>query len=245
MHATLRPSSAMTCKLSCTGADMDGPDSGEQKLGRMLLSRIADGNFHTPVRRLAPCVHLYSWGDTGDWLYLIQRGWVKSMTWSWEGKPCLLGINGPADLLGVSGFLTGQRTETVMTKTPAQIRVIARDQFHQILADQGLRTAWHDYLTSRIADQQEALTYFVTLDSEHRLAATLLRLARKFGVQAENGLRINCRMTQDELAQMVGTTRSRIGYFLKCFEGKKIIEKRSSVLVVYEDRLVDYLLTCP
>ncbi|HEY2577798.1 MAG TPA: Crp/Fnr family transcriptional regulator [Streptosporangiaceae bacterium] len=224
---------------------MGGPDMGDQKLGKMLLSRIDEGNFHAPIRKLAPYVHLYSWGDTGDWLYLVQRGWVKSLTWSWEGKPCLLAISGPADLLGVSGFLTGQRTETVMTKTPTQIRVIAHDQFHQILADLGLRAAWHDYLTSRIAEQQEALTYFVTLDSEHRLATTLLRLARKFGVQAENGLRINCKMTQDELAQMVGTTRSRIGYFLKCFEGKKIIEKRSSVLVIDEGRLLDYLLTCP
>jgi CRP-like cAMP-binding protein len=215
------------------------------ELGRLLFTRIKQGDFHAPIRKLPSAVHLYSWGDSGDWLYLIQSGLVKSVTWSSAGKPCLLAIHGPADLLGVSGLLGQQRSETAMTKTPTEIRAIAGAQFRQIVADSLLRDAWHHYLTSWIAEQQETVTNFVTLDSKYRLATTLLRLARKLGDRSGPLLCLSCRITHDELGQMVGTTRSRIGYFLRCFEDEKLVEKHDQTLVVHEDRIRDYLQTAP
>ncbi len=211
-------------------------------LGKIIIAKLNEGTFHAPVRKLPPEVHLYSWGDSGDWLYLINSGWIKCMTWSWNGKPCLLEINGPTAIVGVSGFLTSRRAETAMTKTSTELTVIARDQLHQITDDPQLREAWHNHLTAHIIEQQEALTNFVTLDSEHRLAMTLLRLARKLGTRAGAELIIRCRVTHEELAQMVGTTRSRIGYFLKRFEHAQMTSKSGNQLVVNEDEVVDYLL---
>ncbi|MQA94872.1 MAG: helix-turn-helix domain-containing protein [Streptosporangiales bacterium] len=234
------PTSLRTITGTTGGSRKAFPDDSD--LGRILFERINEGAFHAPIRKLPSAVHLYSWGDSGDWLYLIQSGWVKSVTWSWGGKPCLLAINGPTDLLGVSSLITRQRSETAMTKTQAEIRVIAGDQFQQIMADALLRDAWHRYLTGWIADQQEALTHFVTLDSKQRLATTLLRLARKHGVRTGPALSITCRITHDELGQMVGTTRSRVGYFLRCFEDDQLVERRSQAIVVHEDRLLQYLL---
>lgn len=221
----------------------DGAVHGRITLGEMIFMKLTDGSFHAPVRKLPPDVHLYSWGDNGDWLYLVQSGWTKSMTWSWGGKPCLLEINGPTAILGVSGFLNRRRAETVMTKTATEIRVIARDQFHQITGDPLLRDGWHQHLTAHIVEQQEALTHFVTLDSEHRLAVTLLRLGRKLGVRNGTALSIGCRITHDELAQMVGTTRSRVGYFLKRFESRRMVRKYAQSFVVDEECLMEYLLS--
>lgn len=215
---------------------------GALGFGDLIFAKLLDRSFHAPVRRLPADAHLYSWGDSGDWLYLVQSGWVKSMTWSWGGKPCLLEINGPSALLGVSGFLTRQRAETAMTKTTTEIRVIARDQFQQITGDPSLHDAWQRYLTEHIVEQQESLTHFVTLDSEHRLAVTLLRLGRKVGVRNGAALSIGCRITHDELAQMVGTTRSRVGYFLKGFESAGLVCRSPQSIVVDETRMVDYLL---
>lgn len=194
------------------------------------------------MRKLPPDVHLYSWGDSGDWLYLINSGWVKCMAWAWNGKPCLLNINGPATIVGISGFLTRRRAETAMTKTATEISVITRDQINQITNDPILHEAWHQHLTTHIVEQQELLTHFVTLDSEHRLAATLLRLGRKLGTQSGPATTINCRITHDELAQMVGTTRSRVGYFLKRFACQRMIKKVGQTLVISEDRLIEFLL---
>jgi CRP/FNR family transcriptional regulator, cyclic AMP receptor protein len=228
------------------------PDGGtsthlfdDSTLGTLLFAKIKEGIFHAPIRKLPSAAHLYSWGDSGDWLYLIQSGLVKSVTWSSAGKPCLLAIHGPTDLLGVSGLLGQQRWETAMTKTATEIRVIAGAQFQQIMVDPALRLAWQHYLTSWIAEQQETVTNFVTLDSKYRLATTLLRLARKLGDRSGPLLCLTRRITHDELGQMVGTTRSRIGYFLRCFEDAKLVEKHAQTLVVHEDRIRDYLLTAP
>jgi len=221
--------------------DVNGLGRRPDTLGRMITVRLLEGSLQAPSRKLAPDVQLYSWGDTGDWLYLIQSGWVKSMTWSQGGKPCLLGFSGPTDILGMSGYLTRRRAETAMTKTVTEIRIIARDQFQQIISEPGFRDAWHRYISAQIARQQEALTHFVTLDSEHRLAVMLLNLARNFGVRKGAVLAINCKITQDELAQMVGTTRSRVGYFLKRFEAERLLEKRPDSLAIHESRLAGYL----
>jgi CRP/FNR family transcriptional regulator, cyclic AMP receptor protein len=213
------------------------------KLGEIIYAKLRAGALHAPIRRLPPDVHLYSWGDRGDWLYLINSGWVKCMTWAWSGKPCLLDINGPTAVLGVSGILTSRRAETAMTKTVAEISVIARSQLNQIVDNPIMHEAWNQHLTAHIVEQQEALTHFVTLDSEHRLAMTLLRLGRKLGSRNGPLMTITCRITHDELAQMVGTTRSRIGYFLKRFEGGWMVSRVGHCLVLHEDRLCNYLLT--
>jgi CRP/FNR family cyclic AMP-dependent transcriptional regulator len=158
-----------------------GERAGESgpTLGEIISAKIQKGDVHLPIRKLPPNVQLYSGGDYGDWLYLISNGWVKNMTWSRGGKPCLLDINGPLAILGISGFLTSRRAETAMTKTMTEIGVIARDQFHQMTCDPVFHAAWRDHLAASIVEQQEVLTHFVTLDSEDRLAMALLRLRRK------------------------------------------------------------------
>jgi CRP/FNR family cyclic AMP-dependent transcriptional regulator len=54
-------------------------------------------------------------------------------------------------------------------------------------------------------------------------------------------LHITCRITHNEFGQMVGTTRSRIGYFLKLFEARKMISRDVDTLVVQEHCLIQYL----
>jgi len=236
-------------RVSLRDADRQGTTLHRRTvLGRIILAKIDEGTFHAPVRRLPPEVHLYSWGDSGDWLYLINSGWVKSMTWSLNGKPCLLEISGPTAIVGVSSILRGRRAETAMTKSPTELTVIARDQLHQITDDRMLRDAWDHHLASHITEQQETLTNFVTLDSEHRLAMTLLRLAQRLGSGNGDGdgdgLIIDCRVTHEELTQMVGTTRSRVGYFLKRFQEAGMTTKRGHNIVVNANELTDYLTSC-
>lgn len=241
-HATVTGDSSFASNGPDGTHDTAGQASGRFRLGEIICTKQQEGAFHAPIRKLPPDTHLYSWGDVGDWLYLIKSGWVKCMTWSWGGKPCLLSISGPTAILGVSSLVTGRRAETAMTKTTTEITIIARDQFQQITCDPALHHAWHKYLTTYIVEQQEALTSFVTLDSEHRLAMTLLKLGRTVGNRVGTRLCISCRITHDELAQMVGTTRSRIGYFLKLFEAQHIVARGGHALVVNEDRLTGYLL---
>jgi len=98
------------------------------------------------------------------------------------------------------------------------------------------------YLAVRIADQQQVIANLVTVDSEQRLGKTLLQLARTLGKKDQQGTRIELKISHDELAEMVGTTRPRISLFMQRFRNLGLIETNlDRFLVVNEKKLTDYL----
>ena len=70
------------------------------------------------------------------------------------------------------------------------------------------------YLAVRVADQQQIIANLVTVDSEQRLGQTLLQFARIMGKKDPNSIRIELRISHEELSEMVGTTRPRVSLFM-------------------------------
>ena len=98
------------------------------------------------------------------------------------------------------------------------------------------------YLAVRIADQQDIIANLVTVDSEQRLGQTLLHLARTLGKQDPRSIRIEQRITHEELSAMVGTTRPRISMFMQRFRNLGLIETNENhFLIIKEKKLTDYL----
>jgi CRP/FNR family transcriptional regulator, cyclic AMP receptor protein len=94
----------------------------------------------------------------------------------------------------------------------------------------------------RIADQQQVIANLVTVDSEQRLGQTLLQLARTMGKKDPRSIRIELRISHEELSEMVGTTRPRISMFMQRFHNLGLIEtNRERFLIVKEQKLTDYL----
>jgi CRP-like cAMP-binding protein len=94
----------------------------------------------------------------------------------------------------------------------------------------------------RIADQQQIIANLVTVDSEKRLGETLLRLARKLGKKDVRSILIEHRISQQELSQIVGTTRPRISEFMQRFQRLGLIERTTEhYLIVKESKLTQYL----
>jgi CRP-like cAMP-binding protein len=111
------------------------------------------------------------------------------------------------------------------------------------MAESELMDGFIDYLALRLQEQQEVIATMVTMDSEQRLASVLLRLSRKIGKRrAPHVSAIEERITQEELSGMVGTTRSRVGFFLKRFKDAGLVLPSSDpFLVVNEERLAEYV----
>lgn len=196
------------------------------------------------LKRLLPNDALYMCGAEDSNIYLIERGYVKILMLCRDGKECLLDICTQGDLVGESCLLRAERSETVIAMTPCVFRVLPRGQFLEIIFHNGLVEETLKYLASKLSEQQQIITQFVTADSEQRLAATLLRLARKLGRRHEGKLWIDEKITHEELAEIVGTTRSRVGYFLKRFRTERLIEPTSqSSLLVNEKLLDEYIQT--
>ena len=115
-------------------------------------------------------------------------------------------------------------------------------QFFARLGSDALFAGFVQYLAVRIADQQQAIANLVTVDSEQRLGKTLLQLARKLGKKDPRSIRIELKISHEELSEMVGTTRPRISMFMQRFRNLGLIETNENhFLVIKEKKLTDYL----
>lgn len=196
----------------------------------------------TTTVRLRRNEMLYRSGEQDNNVYLIVEGRLKAVTLTRGGRGCLLDIYSGKDIVGESCLLGTDRNETATAMVPTTLRRISCRSFLEALTDGGLLEDYLRYLTERLYQQQEVITHLVTADSEQRLAATLLRLAKKLGTQHPGGVRIDQKITQEELSAMVGTTRSRVGYFLKRFKDDELIDNTpDSRLIIDEMKLGRYL----
>ena len=192
---------------------------------------------------IAKHANVYVCGDRDEMVYFIQSGLVKLLTQARTGRECVLAIHSMGDVFGESCLIGQQeRQETAIAMQTTVVRPIPCAQFIRLLSRDALGVGFMQYLAVRIADQQSVISNLVTVHSEQRLGHTLLHLARKLGQRDPNSLRIEQRITHEELAAMVGTTRPRISEFLQRFRALGLIELSAEhFLIVKEQKLVAYL----
>lgn len=210
-----------------------------RRLYQRLYSHVARCSV---LRRLGAGESLYTCGAENHNIYFIESGCVKVLLLSRSARQCLLDICSQGDMVGESGLLATERAESVVAMSPCVLRAVSRVDFVDIIFKYKLVEETLQYFAAKLQDQQQVMSHFVTADSEGRLAATILRLARKLGKPCGGGLMIDERITQEELAEIVGTTRSRVGHFLKGFQEAGLIERPSRAsLLVNEERLDEHV----
>jgi CRP/FNR family transcriptional regulator, cyclic AMP receptor protein len=214
-------------------------DEFKQKLRDSLLRET----MNSRAVKIARHGNVYSCGDQDDMVYFIESGQIKLLMLSSEGKECLLAIHSAGDVFGelcLSGLGTRLETATAMKQT--MLKQIPSSQFLGRLSRDSLFEGFVRYLAVRIADQQQVIANLVTVDSEQRLGQTLLQLARTMGKKDPRSIRIELRISHEELSEMVGTTRPRISLFMQRFHNLGLIEtSREHFLIIKEKKLTDYL----
>jgi CRP-like cAMP-binding protein len=193
--------------------------------------------------KIARHVNVYTCGDQDEMVYFIESGQIKLLMLSSEGKECLLAIHSAGDVFGelcLSGL--GARLETATAMKQTMLKQIPCAQFLGRLSRDSLFQGFVRYLAVRIADQQQVIANLVTVDSEQRLGQTLLQLARTMGKKEPRSIRIELKISHEELSEMVGTTRPRISLFMQRFHNLGLIEtNRDRFLIINENKLTDYL----
>jgi len=193
--------------------------------------------------KIARHVNVYSCGDQDEMVYFIESGQIKLLMLSSEGKECLLAIHSAGDVFGelcLSGL--GARLETATAMKQTMLKQIPCAQFLGRLSRDSLFEGFVRYLAVRIADQQQVIANLVTVDSEQRLGQTLLQLARTMGKKDPRSIRIELKISHEELSEMVGTTRPRISLFMQRFHNLGLIETNGyRFLIIKENKLTDYL----
>lgn len=172
----------------------------------------------------------------------IQKGGVKLSVVNGSGKEAVVAMLGPTDFLG-EGCMAGQtvRMGTAVAVTPTTILAIDKDELLRVLhTQQGLSDHFIRYMLAHNIQVEEDLIDQLFNSSEKRLARTLLLLAR-YGKQ-DQPIRILPKVSQETLASMVGTTRSRVNFFMNKFRklgfikynGKITVNKSLLTVVLHE-----------
>jgi CRP/FNR family cyclic AMP-dependent transcriptional regulator len=160
---------------------------------------------------------IYSQGDPATGVMYIQKGGVKLSVINEAGKEAVVGLLGPGDFFG-EGCLAGQRTRigTATAITLTAILVIEKNEMMRVLhAEQALNDRFMSYVLSRNIRIEEDLIDQLFNSSEKRLARTLLLLAR-YGTESQPQKMLP-NVSQQTLAGMIGTTRSRVNFFMNKF----------------------------
>jgi len=174
---------------------------------------------------------IYSQGDPSDRIFYIQHGSVKLSVLSTTGKGAVVGVLREGDFFG-EGALAGQplRLATATTIAASRIRVVPKRQMIRLLHQQhALSDRFIAHMLARNSRLEEDLIDQLFNASEKRLARTLLLLAR-YG-KPDGQRRVLPRISQEVLAEIVGTTRSRVNYFMNKFRRLGFIDYNGSLKV--------------
>ena len=174
---------------------------------------------------------IFSQGDPAESVFYIQQGRVKLKVKSKQGKEAVIAILGAGEFLG-EACLIGQTVclATATTIVPSTILRIDKKEMQRVLHEERMFSdLFIPYLLSRIARTQEDLVDQLFNSSEQRLARTLLLLANygKEGTPETVVPEIN----QETLAGMVGTTRSRVSFFMNKFKKLGFIDYKNGLRV--------------
>jgi len=181
---------------------------------KTLLAAVGEGSATRDYQKAQP---VFAQGDRADAVFFVQRGKVKLTVLSRQGKQAVIALLGPGDFFG-EGCLAGQpvrmATATAMTES-AIVRLPRQTMIRALHRDAVFSELFTTYLLSRNIRMEEDLVDQLFNSSEKRLARILLLLAN-FGKEGRPEPVVP-KISQETLAEMVGTTRSRISHFMNKF----------------------------
>jgi CRP-like cAMP-binding protein len=219
---------------------------------RALLSRISifselgdrelEALLHvTATRRLAAKEVLCRKGDPGAQLYGVLSGRLKVMAAGKDGKELVFGVMGPGDVIGEIAVVdAGRRSATVVALERSELLTLHRRELMPFL-ERHPKVAMK--LAAVLARRVRRLSTYaedsVFLPLPARMAKTLLALAASYGHGRVDGERVDIPLAQQDLADMVGTTRESVNKQLRTWEEQAFVRLgRARVSVVDRDALV-------
>jgi CRP/FNR family cyclic AMP-dependent transcriptional regulator len=185
---------------------------------------------------------IFTQGDTCEHVMYIQSGGVKLSVLSKTGREAVVAMLGPGDFFG-EGCLAGQpfRMGSATAITPSAILLVAKEKMVQLLHRQhAMSDRFIAHMLARNTRIEEDLIDQLFNSSEKRLARTLLLLAR-YGKQ-DKPVRVVPKISQETLAEMIGTTRSRVNFFLNKFKKLGFIEYDGDLPLKINNSLLSVVL---
>jgi len=204
-----------------------------------LFSELSDRDLgllaeYTVTRRLEARQELFHRGDRGSECFVLLSGRCKVTSRSPEGKEVTFSIMDPGEVFGEIALLHDQqRTATVVAMEPCDLLVVARRDLLPLLERQPSMAL---KVMNALARRLSRLTLLVedTLfrNLPARLARKLLGLASQYGERTDDGVRIDMKLSQTELGNLVGTSRESVNKQMKTWEREGVLEHVEGIVTL-------------
>lgn len=185
---------------------------------------------------------IFAQGDLSTGVFYIQAGSVKLSVVSKTGREAVVAMLGVGDFFG-EGCLAGQtlRMGSATAASASTILLVPQEEMSRMLHDEhAMSDRFIAHMLARNIRIEEDLIDQLFNSSEKRLARTLLLLAR-YG-DPQTPLRVVPRISQETLAEMIGTTRSRVNFFLNKFKKLGFIEYEGDLPITINASLLSVVL---
>ena len=163
--------------------------------------------------------------DPGQVLYVIKEGKVKISLISPDGQEISLVVFGKGECFGEFAILDGlPRSADAIAMEKVECYTLQRSDFHKaIMRNPKIAIQVMEVLSKRLRSTDQMVEDLIFLDVYGRVAKKLLELADTHGTKVENGIRIDVRLTQQELASMVGSSRESVNKVMGYITDKNFI----------------------
>ncbi len=191
-------------------------------LGPEVLARLSERIELREIRRREV---VYLPGDPGNSIFFVNGGRVKISKVTRDGKALTLNYCGPSEIFGEICLVDGgPREEMAEALENAMVSEIERTDFERLLQTHAsLGVAMTRLLASRRRDVENKLETLVFRDVTSKLAELLLRLGNEYGVEDARGTLVALKITHQELANLIGSTRETVSLTLSQFKKKSLI----------------------
>jgi CRP-like cAMP-binding protein len=175
-------------------------------------------------------------GDPGNTFFILVRGSVSVCRIMPDGREMILAILKEGDFFGeMAMFDSSLRSASIKTLTEVEVGAVRYADFLVMLElNPRIGRALVIALSERLRAANALIAATTSQDIRARLASLLLNLGDQFGEHVENGTRISLRLTNQEMANMIGTTRETVNRTLNRFWDEKLVDMRTSHVVIVE-----------
>jgi len=187
---------------------------------------------------------IFASGEYSGHVYLVERGWVKIYRLAGDGRKVTVAIRHPGELVGLAETLCdAKRSCFAEAMDDVEVVVLKRDGFLDLLrANANLAIKVAEVLGGRLREAQAAIHEMVALQVHGRLALLLLKLAERAGVDTGQGVELNLRLTHEEIACMIGTSRPTVTSAFNVMKGERaILMEGRDIKVIYPEKLKKWI----
>lgn len=224
--------------------------AGGEKRRFLLRSALLGGLRDEDLDRLVEYVRvagyaadqeIFSHGDPGHSMMIVVSGKVKITSPSPSGSEVVLNVVDAGEVFGEIALLDGKpRSGDATAMVDSELLVLERREFIPFLEKYPrVSTALLAQLCERLRQTTEMVEDALFLDLPARLSKTLLNLARRFGQETDDGVRIGLKLSQQELGTFVGMTRESINKQLRAWSEQGLVQVDRGLITILDSEALE------